>query len=188
MLITNTFFEIRRWLDFIEHIFDLLSKFFVKSYDCFAIIHKLLCFIMVISLIWAGMYFLCLTLLSGSIDYYKSTFRFVKNIRILLKAYVWNDTKKYLFYYLIHITFYVNNQQHYYLSVSGTKIDLRDPNDPEQITSAEGKQMHKKMKTDRYVECSSKLMENVSKVFAEAMAAYIFSPKRTKKSSGCVFL
>lgn len=78
-----------------------------------------------------------------------------------------------------------------FLLFVGTKIDLRDPNDPAQVTEEEGKQMQKKMKLDRYVECSSKRMENVSKVFAEAMAAYIFNPNKTKKPNNlniCVYL
>ncbi|KAI4458307.1 rho family gtpase [Holotrichia oblita] len=70
-----------------------------------------------------------------------------------------------------------------------TKIDLREDDNPNHLTTLEGKQMQKKMKADRFVECSSKLMQNVNKVFAEAIAAYIFSPQKKKASSPtCVYL
>ena len=65
------------------------------------------------------------------------------------------------------------------LTSSGTKIDLRDEEE-DCVETEEGEAMAKKIKADEYVECSSKKMLNVRKVFANAITVHLM-PKNQKK-------
>jgi len=79
----------------------------------------------------------------------------------------------------------------------GTKIDLRkDPSVVEKLrsqgqyplTPEQGMDLAKKIKAEKYLECSAKTTENLKTVFDEAVKAVLLKRKRKNKHSKCSIL
>ncbi|KAF5301582.1 hypothetical protein FQR65_LT08887 [Abscondita terminalis] len=69
-----------------------------------------------------------------------------------------------------------------------TKTDLRNTKS-KCISTDEGDQLHRKIRADGYVECSSKFMWNVNRVFEEALLSVVGKPREPKSNrSTCVLL
>lgn len=69
-----------------------------------------------------------------------------------------------------------------------TKSDLRGENQ-KTISIKEGEALHHKIKSDGFVECSSKFMWNINRVFEEALLSVVGKPKEPKSSRGfCMLL
>mmetsp|Transcript_41674 Transcript_41674/g.36864 ORF Transcript_41674/g.36864 Transcript_41674/m.36864 type:complete len:190 (+) Transcript_41674:77-646(+) len=62
----------------------------------------------------------------------------------------------------------------------GTKIDIREEDNPNHLPSSEGPKLAKKLGAVSYVECSSKCMTNVNQVF-DAGIRSVLNPKKKKK-------
>ncbi|KAK5650893.1 hypothetical protein RI129_001922 [Pyrocoelia pectoralis] len=62
-----------------------------------------------------------------------------------------------------------------------TKTDLRNEN-PKAISNKEGLALHNRVKSDGFVECSSKFTWNVNRVFEEALLSVVGKPKEPKSN------
>jgi len=62
-----------------------------------------------------------------------------------------------------------------------TKCDLRDTC-PKPISSKEGESLRDKIKADGYVECSSKFMWNINRVFEEALLSVVGKPRMPRSN------
>lgn len=72
--------------------------------------------------------------------------------------------------------------------LSATKCDLREVCQ-RPITTKEGEALYQKIKADGYVECSSKFMWNVNRVFEEALLSVVGKPKKPRSNkSNCILL
>ncbi|XP_018332401.1 rho-related protein racC-like [Agrilus planipennis] len=73
------------------------------------------------------------------------------------------------------------------LILVGTKCDLRT-DCPNPISTNEGQELMNKIKADGYVECSSKFMWNVSRVFEEALLSIVGRPTPPRRQRTCSLL
>lgn len=67
-----------------------------------------------------------------------------------------------------------------YVLISATKSDLRSHFE-NAITTKEGETLHEKIKANGYVECSSKFMWNINRVFEAALLSVTGFPKLKPK-------
>jgi small GTP-binding protein len=65
----------------------------------------------------------------------------------------------------------------------GTKVDLRDDNNPNHIPQKEGAKRAKEIKAHTYVECTSREPQSVGKVVMEAVNIVLEADKLRKKSN-----
>lgn len=70
----------------------------------------------------------------------------------------------------------------------GTKSDLREDGNPEHVTFAQGEQLRKDIKAEKFVECSAKANTGVKNVFDAVIRTCVAVKVPKKPKTKCVIL